>query len=109
MASNPSVASGGGGSVNDQGPQANWMKGPPSTWPAEARRGMAWRVGATVLLITGWLVFLLVYAFFWSGPYSLFQDVIVVIVSLVALGGGMAGVWASWGMRFAGMGDERCG
>lgn len=89
-------------------PASDPFKGPPSTWPAEMRRGMAWRVGATILLGTAWLVFLVLYAFIWSGSYSLFQDIVVVIVSIVALGGGIAGVWASWGMRYANMSGERC-
>ncbi len=83
------------------------LTGPPSTWPPEVRRGMYWRVSATVLLITAWLAFLVLYAFLWSAPYGLFQNLVVVVVSLVALFGGMAGVWASWGIRVADMSWER--
>lgn len=85
-------------------PWTESLKGPPSTWPPEIRRGMQWRVSATVLLVTAWLVFILLYAFLWSGSYELFQDIVVFIVSLVALIGGISGVWASWGMRMAEMG-----
>lgn len=89
--------------------EASWkgsLKGPPSTWPTEIRRGMPWRVSATVVLLTAWMAFILLYAFVWSGPYDLFQDIVIFIVSLVVLAGGIAGVWASWGMRFAGTGWE---
>jgi high-affinity K+ transport system ATPase subunit B len=70
------------------------------------RRGMQWRVSVTILLITAWLVFILIYAFFWSGDFDLFQNVVMFIASLIALLGGIGAVWASWGMRFAGMSSE---
>lgn len=78
--------------------------GPPWTWPGGARRGMQWRVSATILLITAWLVFILIYAFFWSGHYDLFQNVVLFIASLIALFGLIAAMWAGWGMRFANQG-----
>ena len=69
---------------------------------------MQWRVSATILLITGWLVFILLYAFIWAPAYNfnLFQNVVLFIASLIALFGLIAAVWASWGMRFAGMNWE---
>ncbi len=70
---------------------------------------MQWRVSATIVLITAWLVFILVYAFFWAPAYNfnLFQNVVLFIASLIALFGLIAAVWASWGMRFANMGWDR--
>ena len=65
---------------------------------------MQWRVSATILLITAWLVFILIYAFFWSGHYDLFQNVVLFIASLIALFGLIAAMWAGWGMRFANQG-----
>jgi hypothetical protein len=70
------------------------------------RRGMQWRVSATILMITAWLVFILIYAFVWSAPYSLFQNVVIFIASLIALFGLIAALWAGWGMRYAGGGWE---
>jgi len=67
---------------------------------------MQWRVSATILMITAWLVFILIYAFVWSGPYSLFQNVVIFIASLIALFGLIAALWAGWGMRYAGGGWE---
>ncbi len=68
---------------------------------------MQWRVSATILLITAWIIFILIYAFFWSGQFNLFQNVVMFIVSLVALFGLMAATWASWGMRMAGTNWDR--
>ncbi len=80
--------------------------GPPWTWPGGMRQGMQWRVSATILLITAWLVFILIYTFIWSGTYSLFQNVVLFIASLIALLGLIAALWAGWGMRMAGMNWE---
>jgi len=57
---------------------------------------------ASILTVIGWLVFILVYALFWSTGFSLFQNVIVTIVSLVIMGLLLALEWIVWGMRHAG-------
>jgi len=48
--------------------------------------------------------FVLLYAAFWSGPYSLFQSIVIVLVSFILLAGIMGAMWASWGMWFPRMG-----
>ncbi len=77
--------------------------GPPP-WPMEHRYpglDMRVRVTATIILGVAWLVFILLFAAFWSGPYTLFQNIVILIVSFVILIGLVAVIWASWGMRFA--------
>lgn len=49
-------------------------------------------MSVTTLVLTIRLVFILLYAFCWTGPYNLFQDIAVFIVSLVVLFDGIAGV-----------------
>ncbi len=83
-------------------PYQGGPQGPPWTWPGWARRGMRWRTSLTIILGTAWLVFILLYAGFWAGHFDLFQNIVIFFVSLVILLGGIAAVWASWGMRFAG-------
>lgn len=67
-------------------------------------QGLRLRVAASILLFVGWLSFVLLYAAFWAGGYSLFQSIVIVLVSLLVLAGILGAMWASWGMRFAGMG-----
>lgn len=68
---------------------------------------MRWRVSVTILLLTAWLVFILLFAAFWARPpLDLFQEIVVFFVSLIVVFGGIAAVWASWGMRFADRGWE---
>lgn len=66
--------------------------------------GMRWRVAVSILIGVGWISFVLLYAAFWSGPYSLLQSIVIVLVSFILLAGIMGAMWASWGMRFARMG-----
>ena len=49
-----------------------------------------------VLVIVGWLTFILTYALYWSKGYDLFQNVIVTIVSLAIAGLLMGGVMMIW-------------
>lgn len=68
---------------------------------------MRWRVTGTILLGTAWLVFILLFAAFWAGPpLNLFQDLVIFFASLIVLFGCIAALWASWGMRWAGMNWE---
>jgi len=53
------------------------------------------------LAVVVWLVFILVFALYWSPSFSIFQDVIVTIVSLLVMGLLVGLMWVVWGMRFA--------
>jgi chromate transport protein ChrA len=54
---------------------------------------------ATFLAVIAWLVFILLFALYWSSSYSAFQDAIVTIVTLVIMGLFIGLVWTVWGMR----------
>jgi peptidoglycan/LPS O-acetylase OafA/YrhL len=61
------------------------------------RRRILLTLGAGV----AWICFTLLYVAFWAPGYTLFQSVVVVLVSLLALGGVIAGAWISFGLRMA--------
>ena len=48
-----------------------------------------------------WLISLLLYAAFWASGFTLFQSIVIALMVLIAVGGILAAMWASWGMRFA--------
>jgi high-affinity Fe2+/Pb2+ permease len=56
---------------------------------------------ATILTVIAWLVFILLYALYWSNGFSIFQNVIVTVVSLVIAGLVIGLEWVVWGMRHA--------
>lgn len=56
---------------------------------------------ASILGPVAWLCFTLLYVGFWAKGFTLFQSVIVILVSIILLAGLMAALWAAWGMRSA--------
>ena len=74
--------------------------------PPPMLRGLRSRVAASILLGVGWLSFVLLYAAFWAGGYSLFQSIAIILVSMLVLAGVLGAMWATWGMRFAGLGRQ---
>lgn len=63
--------------------------------------GMRWRIVVSIVALPVWMIFILLYAFLWSGPYTLFQNQTILIVSFLAVFGIIGGVWGSFGMRFS--------
>jgi len=56
----------------------------------------------TMLAIIAWLVFIVLFALYWSPSYTLFQDIVVTIASL-AITGLVIGIgWVIWGFRHVG-------
>jgi uncharacterized membrane protein YozB (DUF420 family) len=50
----------------------------------------------SVSVIIGWLVFILLYALYWSKGFDLFQNIIVTMVSLATTGLLICGVLMIW-------------
>jgi hypothetical protein len=53
-----------------------------------------------------WVCFTLLYVAFWAHGFSLFQSIVVIIVSLLILTGVVVGSWISFGLRWAGRWDD---
>ena len=60
----------------------------------------------SILAFLAWLVFILVYALAWSTDFSLFQNVIVFIVSLLITGVLIGLMWVIWGFKLAGWSSD---
>ncbi|MGA8542336.1 MAG: hypothetical protein WB947_02160 [Thermoplasmata archaeon] len=52
-----------------------------------------------------WVCFTLLYVAFWAHGFSLFQSIVVIVVSLLLLFALLVGAWVSFGMRMAGRWD----
>ncbi|MDA4130906.1 MAG: hypothetical protein OK457_09060 [Thaumarchaeota archaeon] len=50
----------------------------------------------SILGVIAWLVFILLYALFWSKGFDLFQNIIVTIVSLAIAGLAIGLMWLIW-------------
>ena len=56
----------------------------------------------SILAGIGWCIFILWYTFFWSSNFSLFQNIVVGLISLLIVGGFLGLVWVVWGFRAGG-------
>lgn len=61
--------------------------------------GLRWRVLLSVLGPIAWLVFTLLYLGFWASGFTLFQDLVVFLVSVLILCAVLATSWILWGGR----------
>ena len=62
-------------------------------------RGFRWGVLVSIIGPIAWLSFTLLYVGFWAQGFSLFQSIVLIVVSLLILAGVMGSVWTAWGMR----------
>jgi hypothetical protein len=63
----------------------------------QSHRGPLVPIAASILSVVAWLVFILLYALFWSKGFSLFQNIIVTIASLLIVGLLIGLLWVVWG------------
>ena len=75
--------------------------------PANYRGPLA-PIATSILGIVAWLVFILLYALYWSKGYTLFQNLIVTVVSVLITGLLIGLIWIVWGFR-GGWGRGRMG
>ena len=77
------------------------VHGTSGTFGEGPARELRWRVIGSILGGTGWLIFVLLFIAFVPTGFTLFQSIVVVLVSILALGAILGAMWASWGMRHA--------
>ena len=53
-------------------------------------------VALSIVGVIAWLVFILIYALYWSSGFSLFQNIIVTVVSFLLAGLVIALMWMPW-------------
>lgn len=59
-------------------------------------KGMKWRLAVTIYGSIGTLVFVIALLAFYPNNFSLWQDLAIVLISLLVLGAIMAGIWIPW-------------
>ena len=63
--------------------------------------GFAWRVGLSIAVVFGWLVFLIIWLFFYANKYDVLQNIAIFLASVLVGVGILAASWATWGIRYA--------
>ncbi|VVB59470.1 Uncharacterised protein [uncultured archaeon] len=76
-------------------------KSPQKKAPAPMEEpGFGWRVGISVLVVFGWVIFLVVWLLFYAGSFSGYQNLAVILVSLLVGIAILVASWASWGVKY---------
>jgi len=68
--------------------------------------GLRRRILGSMASVVGWVSFVLLYFAFWAGSFTLFQSIVLMVVSVLVLFGLLAGMWISFGLRFASGWDD---
>lgn len=53
----------------------------------------------SILAGIGWAIFILLHTIFWSTEFDLFQNIVIILVSLVVVGGSIGLIWVVWGFK----------
>lgn len=75
----------------------DWELGPDWHKPKD----VGWRSAATTLSGVLWLSFIIIWLFFYAGDYSVWENLGIVLLSLVVLVAANAVFWVSFGLRMA--------
>jgi hypothetical protein len=62
--------------------------------------GFAWRVSLSIIVGVGWLVFLILWLTFYAAAFTLLENIVIVLVSLLIVGAILGASWASWGIKY---------
>jgi len=67
--------------------------------PDRMVKGFGWRVVATIVVVFGWLIFLILWLGFLAADYSGYQNLAIILVSVLALAGILCATWVIWAMK----------
>jgi hypothetical protein len=63
--------------------------------------GFSMRIGLSIVSFFSLIVFLILWLFFYSGSFSVMQNLAVALSAIVIFIAVMAGAWVSWGIRYS--------
>ncbi len=72
---------------------------PGSGWE-DAPKGLRWRMTVSLIVPIAWLCVTLLYVGFWASGFTLFQSIILILVSALVMGGVMGSIWMAWGPKY---------
>ena len=69
-------------------------------------KGFKWRVGLSMIIAFLLIIFIIYWFWFLAEPYDVYQNIAILIVSLLIAGGVVGASWAPWGIKHAKEFDE---
>lgn len=62
--------------------------------------GFGWRVSISILVVFGWVVFLILWLMLYAGAFNVYQNLAIIFVSIIIAIAILAASWASWGIKY---------
>ena len=69
--------------------------------------GMGWRVALSTGVGIAWVMFLVTWLFFFADKYSIYQNIGIFILSILAVAVILGPAWAYWGMKYGKRWEKR--
>ena len=66
----------------------------------EETPGFGWRVSLSIIVGIGWLVFLILWLFFYASAFTVYQNIAIILVSILIMSAILGASWASWGIKY---------
>lgn len=67
-------------------------------WEVFKIKGFKWRVAVSTIIPLALVIFLILWFWYYAEPYSIWQNIAVILVTVLILGGILGSIWAHWGM-----------
>ena len=68
-------------------------------WEGEMPPGGAARVAVSIVAGVGWLIFLILFLAFYADGFSIYQNLAIILASLLVVGAILGPIWAHWGIK----------
>lgn len=72
---------------------------PKPGWEVFKISGFRWRIITSIILPFAAIIFLIIWFWYYAEPYSVWQNIAILLVTLLALGGILGAIWARWEMK----------
>jgi hypothetical protein len=72
---------------------------PKAGWEILKISGFKWRIVTSMILPFAAMIFLIIWFWYYAVPYSVWQNIAVLLVTILAMGGILGALWARWGMK----------
>lgn len=68
--------------------------------PEKMPPGLASRVAVSIVIGVGWLLFLVIFLFFYAGGYNIYQNLAIILASILVVGAILGVMWVHWGVKY---------
>jgi len=69
--------------------------------PEKMPPGLASRIAVSIVVGVAWLLFLVIFLFFYAGGFNIYQNLAIVIASILVVFAILGPMWVYWGIKVA--------